>query len=245
MTLTDRQIQILKCIIEEFIETAKPVGSQVLEDKYHIGVSPATIRNEMVVLTEEHLLFQPHTSAGRVPTTQAMQFYVRNLINPDDTDVSAQEEVGYKAKLYPNRHSLEAILDQAVELLADNLKSVVVASSDEDEAEFAGLSYLLDYPEFLEINLTRQVLSLLDRQRQIWEIFNLKPVDKEVNTLIGEELGKENLYTCGLAYTAIDIGPHVSFIGVLGPYRMNYQQILPRLKLIRRLIKEMVQEQMG
>ncbi len=241
MPLTDRQIQILKYIIEEFIETARPVGSQVLEDKYHIGVSPATIRNEMVALTEENLLFQPHTSAGRVPTTQAMRFYVRNLINPQDGNVSAQEEVSVKSRLYPKRHNLEEVLEEAVEVMAESLKSVAVASSDEDEVEYAGLSYLLDYPEFLEINMTKQVLSLLDQEKRLWEIFNIKKEEGEVVTLIGEELGYEGLYGCGLVYTPLSIGPHLSFIGVLGPYRMRYKDIIPRLRLIRRLILNMVQ----
>lgn len=242
MPLTDRQIQILKCIIEEFIETARPVGSQVLEDKYHIGVSPATIRNEMAALTEENLLFQPHTSAGRVPTTQAMRFYVRNLIKPEESDVSAQEEVSIKARLYPKRHDLEDILEEAVEVMAESLKSVAVASSDEEDVEYAGLSYLLDYPEFLEINMTKQVLGLLDQERRLWEIFNIKKEEDEVVTLIGEELGHEGLYGCGLVYTPLSIGPHMSFVGVLGPYRMRYKEIIPRLKLLRRLILGIVQE---
>ncbi|NOY15028.1 MAG: hypothetical protein GXP43_02315 [bacterium] len=242
MPLTDRQIQILKYIIEEFITTARPVGSQVLEDKYHVGVSPATIRNEMASLTQENLLFQPHTSAGRVPTTQAMRFYVRNLIRPEEGDVSAQEEVSFKARLYPKRHNLEDILEETVGMLAESLQSVAVASSDEDEAEYAGLSYLLDYPEFLEINLTRQVLALLDEEKRLWEIFNLRKDGEEVVTLIGEELGQENLYGCGLVYAPLDIGPHISFIGILGPYRMDYKKIIARLKLIRRLIVEMIKE---
>ena len=62
-SLTSRQTQILKTIIDEYIETAEPVGSDALDKKYNLGVSPATIRNEMVALTKSGYLRQPHTSA--------------------------------------------------------------------------------------------------------------------------------------------------------------------------------------
>lgn len=242
MALTDRQIQILKYIIEEFITSAQPVGSQILEDKYNIGVSPATIRNEMAILTQENFLFQPHVSAGRVPTTQAMRFYVRNLINPNEDNVTAQEEVSLKAKLYPKRHDLNSMLEEAVDLLADQLKSIVVASSDEEEMNFSGLSYLFDYPEFMEIELARQVLSLLDEEKTVWDIFHLGKSDDPVITLIGEELGSQSLYGCGLVYTPLQISHHTSYVGVIGSYRMDYKQIIPRLRLLRRLILDMVQQ---
>ena len=68
--LTSRQISLLKTIIEEYMETAEPVGSQKIEKKYGLGVSPATIRNEMAKLTESGYLRQPHASAGRIPTSE-------------------------------------------------------------------------------------------------------------------------------------------------------------------------------
>ena len=78
--LTARQTQILKSLIDEYIETAVPVGSDALEKKYNLGVSPATIRNEMVALTKLDFLRQPHTSAGRIPTPLAMKFYIDQLM---------------------------------------------------------------------------------------------------------------------------------------------------------------------
>ena len=71
--LSERQIQILKAIIEEYIATAEPVGSETLDKKYNLGISPATIRNEMVRLTTMRLLNQSHTSGGRAPTPDALK----------------------------------------------------------------------------------------------------------------------------------------------------------------------------
>jgi len=80
MNLTPRQNQILKSVVDEYITTADPVSSEQLEKKYNLGVSPATIRNEMVDLTQMGFLRQPHTSAGRIPTPLALRFYIDHLM---------------------------------------------------------------------------------------------------------------------------------------------------------------------
>ena len=99
--LSPRQIQILKAIIEEYIATAEPVGSETLDKKYNLGVSPATIRNEMMRLTELKMLNQPHTSAGRGPTPAAMRYYVDHLMKTKDMSVA--DEVAVKDKIWEYR----------------------------------------------------------------------------------------------------------------------------------------------
>ena len=101
MNLTDRQAQLLKAVIEEFTATAEPVGSVTLEKKYNLGVSPATIRNEMVALTKSGFLKQPHTSAGRTPTLMALKYYVRELLKEEKLSVA--DEVAVKEKIWDNR----------------------------------------------------------------------------------------------------------------------------------------------
>jgi len=80
MELTNRQKLILTLIIHEHIRSAQPVGSKSLVDKYDLSMSSATVRNEMAVLTDQELLRQPHTSAGRVPTEEGYRYFVRNLV---------------------------------------------------------------------------------------------------------------------------------------------------------------------
>jgi len=86
--LTQRQKKILSLIIHEHIRSAEPVGSNYLVEKYHLGLSSATIRNEMAALTDAGLLRQPHTSAGRVPTEEGYRYFVGQLMQetslPDD-----------------------------------------------------------------------------------------------------------------------------------------------------------------
>ncbi len=78
--LTNRQIDIFKAIVEEFIETAEPVGSKTLVTKYDLPYSTATIRNEMAALEDEGLLEKTHTSSGRVPSTEGYRYYVEHLM---------------------------------------------------------------------------------------------------------------------------------------------------------------------
>lgn len=80
MVLTERKLQVLEAIIEDYIETAAPVGSRTLARKHGLGFSPATIRNEMSDLEELGFLEQPHASAGRVPSDKGYRLYVDNLM---------------------------------------------------------------------------------------------------------------------------------------------------------------------
>ena len=88
--LTTRNIEILKAIVEEFVESAEPVGSKTLVEKYHLPYSSATIRNDMATLEMMDYLEKPHTSAGRIPSNKGYQFYCEHLIEKDDN-----EEVKY------------------------------------------------------------------------------------------------------------------------------------------------------
>ena len=80
MSLDERKKKILSSVVEDYIESAEPVGSKTLVEKYHLEYSSATIRNDMKVLEEEGYLEQPHVSAGRIPSTKGYRYYVDNLM---------------------------------------------------------------------------------------------------------------------------------------------------------------------
>ncbi len=121
--LTQRQIQILKSLIEEYIETADAVGSETLEKKHNLTASPATIRNEMVVLEKKGYLKKPHTSAGRVPTSMAMKFYVKQLMR--EKELSVAEEVAMKEKVWDYREKEQQCLRALVRTLATKQKHLL------------------------------------------------------------------------------------------------------------------------
>ena len=89
MELDRRKRQVLYAIVHDYIETAEPVGSRTISRRYDLGVSPATIRNEMSDLEDMGYLEQPHTSAGRIPSDRGYRFYVDSLLEP--TEISSEE----------------------------------------------------------------------------------------------------------------------------------------------------------
>ncbi len=96
--LTTRQIDILKNIVREYIDTAEAVGSETLEKKYDLGVSPATIRNEMAEMIKLGYLSKPHSSAGRIPTSKAIKLYINELMK--EREMSVADEVATKEKIW-------------------------------------------------------------------------------------------------------------------------------------------------
>jgi len=79
MSLDDRKLEVLRAIVEDYVATQEPVGSKTLVERHQLGVSPATVRNDMAVLEEEGYIRQPHTSAGRVPTDRGYRLFVDKL----------------------------------------------------------------------------------------------------------------------------------------------------------------------
>ncbi|WJI23963.1 heat-inducible transcriptional repressor HrcA [Thermosynechococcus sp. QKsg1] len=116
--LSDRQKQILGATINHYIATAEPVGSKAIATEYNLNVSPATVRNTMLLLEKSGLLYQPHTSAGRVPSDSGYRVYVDELIQPIP-DVARKAESLLSERFIWGQQRLEVILRQAAQLLSD------------------------------------------------------------------------------------------------------------------------------
>lgn len=236
INLTPRQTQILKALIEEYIETAEPVGSQTLEKKYSLGISPATLRNEMVKLTEAGYLKQPHTSAGRAPTPVALKYYIKELMKPKELSVA--DEVAVKEKIWDYRTKFDRLMKEATKTLAEKTKTLGLTTTDEGDIYYAGTANILDMPEFYDIDLTRTVLSMLDSFDYWHNLFERAiESDDPIHILLGEELG-ELLSPCGFVYTHYNVGPRHGAIGVIGPARLDYPYIIPVVRYFGTLINE-------
>ncbi|XZO03061.1 MAG: heat-inducible transcriptional repressor HrcA [Microcoleus sp.] len=116
VNLTDRQQHILWATVRHYIATAEPVGSKALVDEYKLTVSPATIRNAMGTLEKAGLLYQPHTSAGRVPSDSGYRIYVDRLIQPSEKLAGKVEQVLDQLNWSDGRRS--AVLRGAAQILA-------------------------------------------------------------------------------------------------------------------------------
>jgi heat-inducible transcriptional repressor len=133
MELTERKLRILQAIVADFISSAEPVGSRTLSKKYDMGVSPATIRNEMSDLEEQGYLTHPHTSAGRVPSDRAYRLYVDRLM--DRIELDEEEKRGISERLSANFTELDRTIEHAVNILSEitNLTSFAITPKQEED----------------------------------------------------------------------------------------------------------------
>ena len=124
MELDERKIQILKTIIQTYLETGEPVGSRTISKSMPLKLSSATIRNEMVDLEEMGYIIQPHTSAGRIPSDKGYRFYVDELIKEKETETTALREV-----MVQRVDRLEDMLRQLAKILATNTNYASMVST--------------------------------------------------------------------------------------------------------------------
>lgn len=103
METQERRLAVLRAIVSDYVSTREPVGSKMLVERYDLGVSPATIRNDMAALEDQGYIYQPHTSAGRIPTVQGYRLFVDRLAQ-------------LKPMSRPERHAIEQFLADAVNL---------------------------------------------------------------------------------------------------------------------------------
>ncbi len=140
MDLSERQLQILQAIISDYVENAEPVGSRSIAKKHDLGVSPATIRNEMSDLEEMGYLTHPHTSAGRVPSDKAYRLYVNELMKK--RNLSPREKKIINDRLSASRDEFDTTLRHAAELLSEitHLASFAMTpAANEDTISFIRL----------------------------------------------------------------------------------------------------------
>jgi heat-inducible transcriptional repressor len=236
LDLTPRQIQILRSIIEEYIETAEPVGSETLDRKYNLGVSPATIRNEMVYLTKQGYLKKSHSSAGRMPTPIAMKLYVNELMK--ERELSVADEVSAKERIWDSRNEMADLLHQSVKALADRSQALGIALTDQPKLYHAGYANLLHMPEFYDIDVMRNVLSLIEEEALLEEIFDYGASESPIRVVYGPELGNRHLEPIGLIFMSFQVKDVKCKLGILGSPRFHYDYIIPLMKYIRGLIED-------
>lgn len=238
--LSERQIRILRAIIEEYIASAEPVGSENLEKKYELGVSPATVRNEMVKLTEAGFLKQPHASAGRTPTKEALKFYVNQLM--EEKELSVADEVAAKEKVWDSRFDFEKLMRETVKALAQRTQGLAISAVKDGNVYHAGYANILQMPEFYDIDITRSILSMLDETNAIQKLFEKAFGEGPIHLLLGDELGYDYLEPCGLVFAHFDAGEKKSgALGVIGPNRLNYPLVIPMVRYFTKLVEELAQ----
>lgn len=218
-----RQQEILRAIITHFTETAEPVGSNTILLSYKFNVSPATIRNEMAELEKQGLLYQPHTSSGRVPTDLGYRLYVDNLADYEKAALEA------KHKLDAIRHQIrqqrvKQKVHEAVNILSRATQNVSFATIGNVRTFYLGIANALKQPEFSQNPFqTSQIFEVLEDNNNFISLLHSLDIDsKEPKIYIGHENIIEQIKSCGIIVIRYRYDGEEGFIGVLGPTRMEY-----------------------
>jgi heat-inducible transcriptional repressor len=152
VNVEERKLEVLRAIVEDFIATSEPVGSKALADRHHLGVSPATIRNDMAALEEDGLIAQPHTSAGRIPTDAGYRVFVDRLTSLKPLSTAERRAI---ETFLDNAVDLDDVLHRAVRTLAQLTRNVAVV-------QYPSLSRSrVRHLELVALNPTRLMLVLI------------------------------------------------------------------------------------
>jgi heat-inducible transcriptional repressor len=152
VTVEDRKLEVLRAIVEDYIATNEPVGSKSLVDRHNLGVSSATIRNDMAALEEDGLIAQPHTSAGRVPTDAGYRVFVDRLAEIKPLSMAERRAISV---FLDGAVDLDDVLHRAVRALAQLTRNVAVV-------QYPALSRSrVRHVELVMVSTTRLMLVLI------------------------------------------------------------------------------------
>ncbi|HEV7870468.1 MAG TPA: heat-inducible transcriptional repressor HrcA [Modestobacter sp.] len=174
MAHDDRRLRVLRAIVQDYVSTNDPVGSKALAGRYDLGVSPATIRNDMAVLEEEGYITQPHTSAGRVPTDKGYRFFVDRLSSIKPLSVAERKAI---EKFLDGAVDLHDVLGRSVRLLAQLTRQVAVV-------QYPTLARsAVRHLELVPLSTSRLLMVLITDTGRVEQRIVEVPVDTEADTV--------------------------------------------------------------
>ena len=223
--LPERQENILGLVIREYIDTVTPISSKVLLEKYNLGVSSATIRNEMVALTEQGYLRQPHTSAGREPTEEGYRYFVQRIVGENELPLAERRTISHQ--FYQARKDVDEWMRLAASVLAQHGHGAsLVTPARQLKARFKHLELIATQGRLVLLVLVlqggevrQQMLTLaeqpsqeslseaakhlnalcdgLDAQAVLAQALQLPTLEQEVARLIAEMILKAEAFSAG------------------------------------------------
>lgn len=173
--LKERKLRILSAIIKDYITSAEPIGSRTIAKKYNLGISAATIRNEMSDLEEMGLLIQPHTSAGRIPSEKAYRLYVDQLMQIRKLDEIIEDSIRDSYKQYVEQ------IEKSIELTAKLL------------AQFTSYTSLVLTPEIKSLNFKLIQLMPIQGEKILMVIITEENLVKNVEIKLSQKVDDSEL----------------------------------------------------
>lgn len=234
--MNKRQKQVLSAVIELYTETALPVGSQVLLKKFDFPVSSATLRSDMATLEEEGYLYQPHVSAGRIPTDQGYRMYVEEMMG--DKDLSRDDQRRLQKELLMMKAKQVRMGRSTAKLLSALSGNLAVSGMvNKDEFYDFGMKELIEKPEFQEIDELCRLVETLDSLDEKLDGIMLKLKDGETHIFIGSENPVSGIDNCSMI-----VAPYQNkegekgMLAIIGPKRMDYAKNKSLIEYMKKLL---------
>lgn len=231
-TLGERQSAVLRAVVGDYIRSGDPVGSAAVAARHHLGVSAATIRNDMASLEELGFLHQPHTSSGRVPTDQGYRFYVDAL--PRRPDLPSRWRRPIDRFFGQPPPDLEGVIRGAALLLSRVTRYGAVAQPPRStHVVVMGTANIASEETFEHRETARGLLEVLEEERVLLDLLRRLAGESEVVVRIGEENPLSALREASIVVARYGSGRRIlGAIAVLGPTRMHYRESISTVRSV-------------
>lgn len=229
--LSDRRQRVLAALIEEYVARALPVGSRTIAEHYDLGVSSATVRNDLSALEEDGYISQPHTSAGRIPTDFGYRAFVDELVESGalEEDDKAAETI---ESLKQSASELDDLLERTTKALSQFTNCLsVVTPPDFTHPRRLGIMSLMRQPEFTYTEALLPVMQVLEDDTVLLHVLDSTASDDTPQVRIGRENEAEQLSGVSVVACRYGIGADGGIVAVIGPTRMNYTRALTAVRI--------------
>ena len=218
--LTQRNIEILKIIVEEFLQTGEVLGSKALLKKYDLGVSSATVRNDMAALESLELIYQPYNSAGRLPTAKWLRAFISYLMKEMPNHFLDNKDIKMKSQ---DIKTLEDFIYNLTSELAKKTGEIsFFISEDNGILEYSGVSQFLENNYKMLWNSIFSIIKMLEAKHNFIRFIASLPLQSWVNIFIGEENIIQFLKDYTIILKPVIIDGNIGYIGLIGGLKMNY-----------------------
>jgi len=233
--MDERKQQILSAVIEEYSATGLPVGSDVISENY-VDASSATIRAEMSDLEREEYLFQPHISAGRVPTDKGFRFYVDKLMK--EKPLSEKEQKELQLELLEAKAQHARLARTTAKLLSNFAKSFAITGLLNEGDHFeSGIKEFLASSDFTQLDQVVQAAEILDYLDEWVDKVIAQSIDGGAKIYIGKENPILKLHGYSMIISKYDLPDgKQGYIAIVGPKRMKYGRNLSLIEYVKKLL---------
>ncbi len=242
VSFSDRKKSILEAIVNDFVQTAEPVGSFTITRHYLKDVSPATVRNEMHELEQTGYITHPHTSSGRIPTDVGYRYYVDNIM--ETKTISGKEIALIRSGIKKIGRGVEEILRGTIKVVSSLLNYVTVFVGFGEKRKTlstTGLSNVLKQAEYQSIDSARQMIEMVEHEELVSKILEEYSKLDPLSIRIGHENRFKEMKDLSIVVATHNLkGVDPGAFGIIGPTRMDYERVTSVLKYVSDELEEII-----